>query len=74
MSHPRKKGGERKDKKTARMREAEEFKHGMEGPNKPQTDQHDLQSYKKGHESDHSAPQNLAKAKTQKKSFRAPGQ
>jgi hypothetical protein len=70
MAHTRKKAGERKDKKTARMRETEDFKHGMAKPKKPTTDQHDLQSYKKGHESDESAPQNLAKAKTQKKAFR----
>lgn len=67
MSHERKKGGERKDKKTARMREAKEFKHGMAKPKKPSTDQWDVQTHKPGHASDKASPQNRnrpAKKKT----------
>ncbi|HXH60641.1 MAG TPA: hypothetical protein VNI20_04720 [Fimbriimonadaceae bacterium] len=58
MPHTRKKAGERKDKKTARMREAEEFKHGMAKPKKKTSDQWDVQSYKPGHASDKTSPQN----------------
>ena len=61
MSHLRKKGGERKDKKTARMREAEEFKHGMAAPKKPTTDQWDVQVQKPGAPSDRMSPQNRAR-------------
>jgi hypothetical protein len=61
MAHTRKKAGERKDKKTARMREAEDFKHGMAGPKKPTTDQWDVQTHKPGAPSDKMSPQNKAR-------------
>lgn len=48
MSHGRKKGGERKDKKNERMREDVAFRHAMQRPPKPTTDQKDIQSYKPG--------------------------
>lgn len=51
MSHDRKKGGERKDKKNERMRESVEFRKEMAQPH-PSTDQPDLQSYKPGHPGD----------------------
>lgn len=47
MAHERKKGGQRKDKKVARMREDVEHRHESGHP-KPQSDQHDIQSHKPG--------------------------
>ena len=62
MAHELKKQGERKDKKVARMQEAREFKKGMAGEEKPSHDQKDIQSFKPGHASDKTSPQNRAKA------------
>lgn len=62
MAHTRKKSGERKDKKVARMHQAEEFKTGMAHGEKPTTDQKDIQAFKPGHASDKSSPQNRARA------------
>lgn|GEM_PF-1942652 len=56
MAHPRKKHGERKDKKTARMRTAEELKHGLAAPERPTTDQDDVQTHKPGAASDRNSP------------------
>ena len=52
MSHPRKKGGQRKDHKNARMHEAEaERKAAAHQPN-PSTDQEDIVGYKSGSHGD----------------------
>ncbi len=48
MSHDRKKDGQRKDKKNARMREDVAFRHVMAKPIKPSTDQGDIQAFKPG--------------------------
>jgi len=53
MSHPRKKGGERKDKKNQRMREDVAQRHAEAGEPGPSTDQPDIVTYKPGHQSDH---------------------
>jgi hypothetical protein len=52
MSHPRKKGGVRKDKKVARMREDIEKRHEDAAPEGPKTDQHDVVGFKQGGPSD----------------------
>lgn len=52
MSHPRKKGGERKDKKNERMRNAVETRHKLAQDPRPTTDQHDIVDYKSGGPSD----------------------
>ncbi len=61
MAHTRKKGGERKDKKVERMREAQEFKSGMAKPKKKSSDQWDIQVQKPGGPSDRMSPQNKAR-------------
>ncbi|MEX2243586.1 MAG: hypothetical protein WD716_07030 [Fimbriimonadaceae bacterium] len=66
MAHTRKKGGERKDKKVERMREAQEFKKGMEAPKKKTTDQDDVQVHKPGGPSDRMSPQNKARPSKRK--------
>ncbi|MFN8220261.1 MAG: hypothetical protein U0S12_09055 [Fimbriimonadales bacterium] len=50
MSHERKKGGVRKDKKTQKMREAVDLKHQLHdaAPERPTTDQWDVQTFKPG--------------------------
>lgn len=50
MPHKRKKGGVRKDKKVAKMREAIEMRHELsdQKPDRPRTDQHDIVNYKPG--------------------------
>jgi len=48
MSHTRKKGGQRKDKKVERMHEAEEYRHAVAEPPKPSNDQKDVVTYKPG--------------------------
>jgi hypothetical protein len=62
MAHTRKKHGERKDKKVARMHQAAEFKTGMAHEEKPTHDQKDIQTFKPGHASDKSNPQKRARA------------
>jgi hypothetical protein len=52
MSHPRKKGGQRKDKKNERMREDVGFRKAMQHDEKPSTDQHDVVDYKSGSHND----------------------
>ena len=52
MSHPRKKGGERKDKKNERMREDVHIRKLWAHDPKPQTDQGDVQTYKPGSSGD----------------------
>ncbi|MBS1715145.1 MAG: hypothetical protein JST30_12495 [Armatimonadetes bacterium] len=52
MSHTRKKGGQRKDKKVERMHEAEEYRRSMSDGPKPTTDQKDIVGYKSGGPSD----------------------
>lgn len=52
MSHDRKKGGQRKDKKNERMREDVAFRKAMAHPPKPTTDQGDVMDYKPGSPSD----------------------
>lgn len=52
MSHPRKKGGVRKDKKNQNMREAVEMRHELGEKNHPTTDQHDVVPFKQGGPSD----------------------
>ena len=52
MSHDRKKAGQRKDKKNARMREDIERRHQNAGPEKPETDQWDIQAFKPGSAND----------------------
>ena len=52
MSHERKKGGQRKDKKMERMREAVEKRHREAGGEKRTTDQQDIQTFKPGSASD----------------------
>lgn len=52
MSHERKKGGQRKDKKMERMREAVEKRKEESGDVKPTTDQPDIQTFKPGSASD----------------------
>jgi len=53
MAHPRKKGGVRKDKKVARMREDLAWRKGFEKPEHPTNDQNDVITYKPGSQSDH---------------------
>jgi hypothetical protein len=48
MSHPRKKSGERKDKKNERMREDVTIRKIWAHDPKPHTDQPDIQSFKSG--------------------------
>lgn len=48
MSHPRKKGGERKDKKNERMREDVSIRKMWAHDPKPTTDQGDVQAFKPG--------------------------
>lgn len=48
MSHPRKKGGERKDKKNERMREDVAIRKIWAHEPKRQTDQGDIQAFKPG--------------------------
>ena len=48
MTHPRKKGGERKDKKVERMREDLAERKAKAKPARPTTDQKDIQTYKPG--------------------------
>ncbi len=50
--HTRKKGGERKDKKNERMREAVEQRHAEAGVPKPTHDQPDIVTYKQGSQAD----------------------
>lgn len=52
MSHDRKKAGQRKDKKNARMREDTERRHQNAGPERPDTDQWDIQTFKPGSAND----------------------
>lgn len=52
MSHPRKKGGQRKDHKNARMHEGEAFRKAMAHEPKVSTDQKDIVSYKSGSQGD----------------------
>jgi len=59
--HTRKKGGERKDKKVARMREAVEERHAHQEDPKPQSDQWDIQAQKPGSARDHMNPQERGK-------------
>lgn len=67
MSHLRKKHGERKDKKTARMREALEERHEHAQPEKPQSDQFDVQTFKPGAASDRMSPQHRAEIPQKRK-------
>ncbi len=53
MSHPRKKGGERKDKKNERMHEAIEVRKLNAHDPTPTTDQPDIVTYKPGSQGDH---------------------
>jgi hypothetical protein len=48
MSHERKKGGERKDKKNKRMHEAVEMRHELSDKQPHETDQKDVMTYKRG--------------------------
>lgn len=57
MSHERKKGGQRKDKKVERLRKDLEQRAARAKPKAPQTDQHDLQTFKPGAPSDKLSPQ-----------------
>lgn len=58
QEHP-KKGGGRKDKKTARMREDLAERKERAGEPKPTNDQPDIQTFKPGHASDRTVrPQN----------------
>ena len=66
MAHTHKKGGGRKDKKTARMRQEEQYRHGMAKAKKPTTDQKDVQTHKPGHESDRNSPQNKTRSAKKK--------
>ena len=50
--HERKKGGQRKDKKNERMREAVAERHENAGSPGPTTDQKDVQTFKPGAPSD----------------------
>ena len=52
MSHTRKKGGQRKDKKVERMHEAEAYRHAMAEEPKPTHDQKDIIGYKSGSQGD----------------------
>jgi len=52
MSHERKKQGQRKDKKVARMREDVRERHERAENDPHHSDQHDIQSYKPGGPSD----------------------
>jgi hypothetical protein len=52
MSHPRKKGGQRKDKKNERMREDVAQRKAEHQDDRPTTDQHDVVDYKSGSHSD----------------------
>lgn len=53
MAHDRrKKGGERKDKKLQRMREAVEVRKENAGPAKPSNDQKDIVTFKSGSQND----------------------
>jgi hypothetical protein len=63
MAHIRKKHGERKDKKNARMREAEEYKAGSAGPDQPTTDQWEVQTYKPGGPTDKTVAERRAPSK-----------
>lgn len=61
MAHKdrKKKGGERKEKKTARMRSEVESRKEHAGAPRPSHDQPDIQSFKPGHASDRTTrPQN----------------
>ena len=51
MSHPRKKGGERKDKNNERMRESVEARK-LAASDHPTTDQEDVVTFKQGSPSD----------------------
>lgn len=53
--HERKKGGQRKDKKNERMREAVAERHEQQAPDKPTHDQKDVQAFKPGAPSDRNA-------------------
>ena len=52
MSHERKKGGERKDKKNERMREDVSFRKSMAEPPRPTHDRADIIDYKQGGKDD----------------------
>lgn len=52
MAHPRKKSGGRKDKKNERMREDVAWRHAMAQPERPSTDQEDIQTFKPGSHND----------------------
>lgn len=60
-SNRKKKDGQRKDKKNARMREDVQRRHENEGEPKPSTDQKDIQTFKPGSAGDRTVdPQNRA--------------